>query len=127
MKRTWRDADRAADLTGQAVHRTVGSSDARNEWFPLLLRVLSRDEVIRIRHRSYDEPAVLMRESTFRNLERAADSTTSPRSSGGLAVPPPADIGHEFGSTYAGLVLGHPRAKHVEVRKRVTTVDPLGT
>lgn len=94
MKRTWRDADRAADLAGLAVHRTVGSTDARKEWFLILSRTLDRDEVVRIRHRSHDEPVVIMRESRFRTLERAADSTACLRSAGGLTVPPPADIRH---------------------------------
>ena len=70
MKRSWRDTDRAADLTGLAVHRTVGSSDARKEWFRLLSKAIAFDEVIRIRHQYYDEPAILMRESRFRELER---------------------------------------------------------
>ncbi|MFQ5528992.1 MAG: hypothetical protein ACE5FP_01455 [Gemmatimonadota bacterium] len=74
MRRTWRDADRAADLAGLAVHRTVGSTRARKEWFLLLSEAVNRDEVIRIRHKSYDEPAVLMRESRFRELERGKPS-----------------------------------------------------
>ena len=71
MKRKWREADRAADLSGSAVHRTVGSTQARRDWFPLLARVLTNDDVIRIRHQLYDEPAVLIRESRFRELEGA--------------------------------------------------------
>lgn len=69
MKRKWREADRAADLSGFAAHRTVGSTKARRDWFLLLTQVLDDDDVIRIRHRSYDEPAVLIRESRFRELE----------------------------------------------------------
>ena len=71
MKRKWREADRAADLSGLAVHLTVGSTKARRDWFSLLTRVLDDDNVIRIRHRYYDEPAVLISESRFRNMEGA--------------------------------------------------------
>ena len=70
MRRTWREADRVADLSGLAVHHTIGSTDARKTWFPVLNGVLVDDEVIRIRHRSYDKPAVLIKESRFRKMEQ---------------------------------------------------------
>lgn len=69
MRRTWREADRVADLSGLAVDRTIGSTDARKAWFPLLTRVLVDDDVIRIRHRSFDDPVVLITESRFRQME----------------------------------------------------------
>jgi hypothetical protein len=72
MKRKWREADRRSDRSGLPVHRTVGSTRAREDWFGLLSAVLLDDDVIRVRHRSYDGPAVLMSESRFRALEKAA-------------------------------------------------------
>lgn len=69
MKRTWREADRQADANGTPVSRTLGSSQARREWFEILTGVLLGDDIIRIRHRYYDEPAILIRESLFRRLE----------------------------------------------------------
>jgi len=59
MKRSWREADRSADRSGFPVHRTVGSSRARQDWFGLLSDVLCDDQVVRVRHRSQDEPALL--------------------------------------------------------------------
>ena len=70
MRRMWREADRAADLSGLAVHQTIGSTDARITWFPLLNRVLADDDVIRIRHRSFDDPVILLKESRFRRMEQ---------------------------------------------------------
>lgn len=72
MKRKWREADRLADTSGRPVNRTVGSTRARQEWFVLLAAVLHGDEVIRVRHRYSDEPVVLLRESTYRDLEQRA-------------------------------------------------------
>lgn len=72
MKRNWREADRSADLSGLPAHRTVGSTRAREDWFRLLSTVLLDDELIRVRHRYHDEPALLVRESRFRELENAA-------------------------------------------------------
>lgn len=74
MKRKWREADRSADRSGFPVHRTVGSTRARQDWFELLSAVLLEDEVIRVRHRYHDGPAVLISESRFRTLEKAAGS-----------------------------------------------------
>lgn len=70
MKRKWREADRRADRSGFPVHRTVGSTQARQDWFRLLSAVLCDNEMIRVRHRYHDEPAILMSESRFRRLER---------------------------------------------------------
>lgn len=69
MKLKWRKADRLADTEGRPVDRTVGSTRARQQWFDLLSTVLHGDQVIRVRHRYWDEPAVLMRESRYRALE----------------------------------------------------------
>lgn len=77
MPRRWREADRRNDKRGRSADRTVGSTDARREWFPLLGGVLKSDRLIRIRHRYFDEPALLVRESTFRELERAAAGAAS--------------------------------------------------
>ena len=71
MKRKWRQADRSADRSGLPAHRTVGSTRARQDWFALLSAVLRDNEVVRVRHRCHDEPALLMRESRFRELEKA--------------------------------------------------------
>lgn len=72
MKRSWRDADRRNDLSGFAVHRTVGASEARQNWSEVLNGVLDDDEVVRIRHQHADEPAVLITEARFRALEGSA-------------------------------------------------------
>ncbi len=72
MKRNWRQADRSADRSGFPARRTVGSTRARQDWFGLLSVVLHDDEVVRVRHRYHDEPALLMRESRFRELEKTA-------------------------------------------------------
>ncbi|MCL7978715.1 MAG: hypothetical protein M8865_02365 [marine benthic group bacterium] len=69
MKRTWREHDRAADRRGLTVNATVGSTNARKTWFELLSSVIGDDHVIRIRHRYFDEPVLLLRESRFRDLE----------------------------------------------------------
>lgn len=72
MKRRWREADRNADRSGFPVHRTVGSTRARDDWFRLLSAVLLDDQVIRVRHRYHDGPAILMSEARFRAVETAA-------------------------------------------------------
>lgn len=72
MKRSWRDADRARDRTGFPAHRTVGTTEVRRTWSTVLLDVVDRNRVIRIRHALRDEPALLVAESRFRELERAA-------------------------------------------------------
>lgn len=89
MKRKWREADRSADRSGFPAHRTVGSTRARQDWFALLSVVLRDDEVVRIRHRRHDEPALLMRESGFRELEKAAVvlAHTSPAPDGRRSPP----------------------------------------
>ena len=81
MKRRWREADRDNDSTGRPVDRTIGATAMRRRWFELLAAVIRDDTVVRIRHRYEDEPAVLMRESRFREMERAitAGSTSPPR------------------------------------------------
>ena len=84
MRRTWREADRANDRAGFPVHRTVGSTDARRNWSDVLGGVIRADEVIRIRHQHDDEPAILIRESRFRALERAAPGLLDTDSRDGL-------------------------------------------
>lgn len=71
MKRAWREADRRHDLAGFAAHRTLGATRARNNWSSTLAAVIADDQMIRIRHQYHDEPALLIRESRFRALERA--------------------------------------------------------
>lgn len=78
MKLRWRKADRLADTDGRPVDRTVGSTRARQRWFDLLSAVLHSDEVIRVRHRYWDEPAILMRESRYRSLERRTPPANRP-------------------------------------------------
>jgi len=48
----------------------VGSSRARMDWFSLLREVILRDSLVRVRHQLFDEPVLLLRESTFRRVER---------------------------------------------------------
>jgi len=72
MKRTWREAARANDLAGIAVHRTIGATEARRSWSSVLRGIMWDDQVIRIRHQHCDEPAILISESRFREIERAA-------------------------------------------------------
>ena len=40
-------------------------------------------------------------------------------------VPPPADVGHEFGPGHTGFVFGHYFTEHIEVRQHVPPVHPL--
>jgi hypothetical protein len=87
MKRNWRDADRRADLSGFPAHRTVGSTRARADWFRLLSAVLLDDELIRVRHRYHDEPALLVLESRFRELEKAARAWGSEQATKNATVP----------------------------------------
>ena len=79
MRRTWRQADRANDRAGFPVHRTVGSSETRRNWAEILHSVIGEDHVIRIRHQHRDEPAILITESRFRALERAAPEAMTRR------------------------------------------------
>jgi len=72
MKRSWREADRRNDLSGFAVNRTVGASEARRNWSQVLNGVIAHDQVVRIRHQHADEPAVLITEARFRALESSA-------------------------------------------------------
>lgn len=72
MKIRWREMDRRRDRSGRTVDRTIGSTRARRVWFQLLHRVIGRGEIVRIRHTAHDEPAVLLRESRWRALERLA-------------------------------------------------------
>lgn len=71
MKRRWREADRANDRSGRPVDRTIGATATRRSWSEVLGSVIREDAVVRIRHRYDDEPALLVRESRFRELERA--------------------------------------------------------
>lgn len=73
MKWKWRKADRHSDTTGRPADVTVGSTDARKRWFELLRRAIDRDQIVRVRHRYRDEPALLVSEEHYRSLERAAD------------------------------------------------------
>jgi hypothetical protein len=107
MRRTWRQADRANDRAGFPVHRTVGSTETRRHWSAILGAVIANDEVIRIRHQHCDEPAILVSESRFRALERAAPDAmghrdVAARSSG--AASRPADA--RSGQAYLTRILG---------------------
>lgn len=88
MKLKWRKADRLADAQGRPVDRTVGSTRARQQWFDLLTAVLHGDEVVRVRHRYWDEPAILMRESRYRSLEESAPPVAQPHARAGDDVRP---------------------------------------
>lgn len=72
MKWTWRRADRRRDTTGRPADLNVGSTDARKRWFELLRRVIEQGQLVRVRHRYFDGPALLMSEEHYRKLERAA-------------------------------------------------------
>jgi hypothetical protein len=72
MKSRWLEHDREADRRGLAVDRTIGSTNARKTWFQLLDRVIGDGQVIRVRHRYFDEPVLLLKESLFRDLELTA-------------------------------------------------------
>lgn len=73
MKRRWREADRAADARGRPADRTLGSTEARSRWFAVLGEVLERDRIVRVRHTSYDGPALIVSEARYRELERRAE------------------------------------------------------
>lgn len=79
MRRTWRQADRANDIAGFPVHRTVGSTETRRHWSGILHSVIGNDHVIRIRHQHCGEPAILISESRFRALERTAPDAMTRR------------------------------------------------
>lgn len=72
MRVVWRRADQHYDETGQAADLTVASSLARRDWSELLWLVMDGDYLIRVRHQHRDEPAILVSESRFRELERRA-------------------------------------------------------
>lgn len=99
MKRSWREADRANDRMGFPVHRTVGATEARRNWSAVLGDVIAHDEVLRIRHQHCDQPAILVSESRFRALERAAPAESG--SSGQVSAEPPAE-----GDVFLTRILG---------------------
>lgn len=107
MRRTWRQADRANDRAGFPVHRTVGSTETRKNWSDILHSVIGDDHVIRIRHQHCDEPAILVTESRFRALERAAPDAVprSDEAAPGSGVTPTAfDL--RAGAEYLTRILG---------------------
>lgn len=73
MKWIWRRVDRRRDTTGRPADLNVGSTDARKRWFELLRRAIERGELVRVRHRYFDGPALLMSEEHYRKLEQAAE------------------------------------------------------
>lgn len=74
MRRSWREADRRSDREGRAADLTIGSTRTRRNWSEVLHRVMEEGAVIRIRHHYVDEPALLVPESAFRELEARARS-----------------------------------------------------
>ena len=72
MKLEWREADRRRDTTGRPADATVGSTEARRTWFEVLHQVLGDGAIVRVRHRSFDEPALVVPEKHYRELERLA-------------------------------------------------------
>lgn len=72
MKRKWLEADRRSDASGCPASETVSTSRARRYWSELVHQVLVGNAVVRIRHHDFDEPALLVRESRFRTMEREA-------------------------------------------------------
>lgn len=91
MKPRWRELDRRRDAAGTPADLTVGSSQARDEWFPLLIGVLERDVLLRIRHRDHDEPVLLLREDRFRRLEELAGRGTATEDSAAEETPGPVE------------------------------------
>lgn len=71
-KLRWREADQKADEDGRPARLTLWAAEARHNFFTLLARAINRDEMFRIRHRYWDEPCLLVRESRYRDLERRA-------------------------------------------------------
>lgn len=74
MRIVWRKADRHYDLNGRPVDLTIASSRVRRDWADILWLVMEGDMTIRVRHQHRDEPAILVAESRFRDLERRAES-----------------------------------------------------
>lgn len=72
MRVVWRKADQHYDETGRSVNLTIASSRARRDWSELLWIVMDGNYVVRVRHQHRDEPAILVSESRFRELERRA-------------------------------------------------------
>lgn len=107
MRRTWRQADRANDCAGFPVHRTVGSTETRRNWSEILHAVMGDDHVIRIRHQNCDQPAILITESRFRALERAAPDAVTGRdeTAPGTGVTPTA-VDLRAGADYLTRILG---------------------
>lgn len=72
MKIRWREADRRSDREGRPADETVGATSARRAWARILRSTIVHGALVRIRHQYHDEPALLVSESVFRNLERRA-------------------------------------------------------
>jgi len=91
MRIVWRKADQHYDEAGRPANLTIASSRARRDWAELLWVVMEGDCLVRIRHQHRDEPAILVSESRFRDLERRADRFDGTRGDPAppLAPPPP--------------------------------------
>lgn len=72
MRVVWRKADRHYDETGRPVNLTIASSRARRDWSDVLWLVMDGNYLVRVRHQHRDEPAIIVTESRFRELERRA-------------------------------------------------------
>lgn len=73
MRRSWRKADRRFDSTGRPADLTIGSTRTRRNWSEVLHRVIAEGAIIRIRHRYVEEPALLVPENVFRDIEARAE------------------------------------------------------
>lgn len=78
MRRSWREADRRADREGEPVDLTIGATRARQHWYDLIYIVVEHGALVRVRNAKYDEPVIVMSESRFRRLERAARAARDP-------------------------------------------------
>lgn len=72
MRFVWRRADEHYDETGRAADLTIASSRARRDWSDLIWLVMNGNYLVRVRHQHRDEPAIILTESRFRELERLA-------------------------------------------------------
>lgn len=77
MRIVWREADRHYDDIGRPASLTIASSRVRRDWADVLWLVMEGDAMVRVRHQHRDEPAILIAESRFRELERRAAADAS--------------------------------------------------
>lgn len=82
MRIVWRKVDRHYDQIGHPAHLTMASSRVRRDWADVLWLVMEADALVRVRHQHRDEPAILVAESRFRELERRAADSEHARGSG---------------------------------------------